>query len=59
LTVDAIPCPACGAATTPIADLREGAVEQAIDQGARVDIVSGAAADLLMARGGLGARTRH
>lgn len=59
LTVDVIPCPACGAATTPIADLREGAVEQAVDQGARVDIVSGAAADLLMARGGLGARTRH
>jgi peptide subunit release factor 1 (eRF1) len=52
------PCPACGAATDPVLDLGERAVGQALEHGARVEVVSGEAAALLLAHGGLGGRTR-
>jgi len=53
------PCPACGAATTGLGDLRERVVERALEQGARVETVSGDAASLLTLHGGLGALTRY
>lgn len=52
------PCSRCGAATQAVADLRERAVAVAIDSGARVEVVSGEASDLLALHGGIGARTR-
>jgi peptide chain release factor subunit 1 len=58
LTTGGGPCPSCGGSTEPAADLREQAVEQAINQRARIEIVSGEAAAALMAHGGLGARVR-
>jgi peptide subunit release factor 1 (eRF1) len=42
-----------------IGDLGERAVERALDQGAKVEVVSGEAAETLNARGGLGAWTRY
>jgi peptide subunit release factor 1 (eRF1) len=51
-------CPACGAALVPLASLREAMIRQALAQGARVTTVAGPAADLLRARGGVGAWTR-
>jgi hypothetical protein len=52
------PCPSCDAPLRPVANLGERAVEQALSHGARVEIVSGDADALLLARGGLGAWIR-
>jgi peptide subunit release factor 1 (eRF1) len=52
-------CPTCGGATEPVSDVEEMAISMAVDQGARLEIVSGEAADLLLAIGGFGARTRY
>jgi peptide subunit release factor 1 (eRF1) len=52
------PCPVCGAAIDPVLDLGERAVAQALEQGARVEVVSGEAAALLLAHGGIGGLTR-
>jgi peptide subunit release factor 1 (eRF1) len=51
-------CPACGAATVAVAQLREPLVRQALAQDARIEIVSGAAAARLHEQGGIGAWTR-
>jgi peptide subunit release factor 1 (eRF1) len=52
------PCPTCGAATRPVADLAEAALAVAHAQGARIELVSGEAAARLMQVNGLGAWTR-
>jgi peptide subunit release factor 1 (eRF1) len=52
-------CPACGEMTRPVSDLRERLLARALDQGAKIEIVSGEAAALLMVYNGLGARTRY
>jgi len=52
------PCLACGSAVDPLADLDERATDRALAQGARVEVVSGDAADRLRAAGGLGAWVR-
>jgi hypothetical protein len=52
------PCPTCGAATRPLADLAGAALARARAQGARVELVSGEAAARLMRYNGLGAWTR-
>lgn len=59
LTLQTGSCPACGAALNPISSIRERAVASALAQGARVDIVAGDAADLLMSNGGMAAWTRY
>ena len=59
LTARSERCPSCGGTIKPINDLREHAVELAVAQGARLEFVEGIASELLIARGGLGARTRH
>ncbi len=58
LSATAARCPACGGRTAPVADLPERAVQQALAQGARVEVVSGEAADRLLRVGGLAAWTR-
>ncbi len=51
-------CPACGdSEMTPI-QLRERMIDQAVAQGARIEIVSGPAAAALAEHGGVGAYTR-
>jgi hypothetical protein len=40
-------------------DLPDRAVQRALEQGARVEMVGGEADALLMASGGMGARTRY
>ena len=52
------PCPRCGAAPGVVADMRELAIRAALNQDARVDIVTGEAAALLASHGGIAARTR-
>lgn len=52
-------CPACDAALTRVDDLRERAIEHALSQGAKVEVVAGAAAERLLAHGGLAAWTRY
>jgi len=52
-------CPACGAPTEPVADLREQIVRRAIEQGAGVEIVRGQAAASLAQQGGIAAWTRY
>jgi peptide subunit release factor 1 (eRF1) len=52
-------CPACGAQPEPLPDLRERLVERALEQAARIELVSGEAEALLMAHDGLGAWTRY
>lgn len=52
-------CPVCGDPVTAVADLRERAVERALDQDAHIEMVSGPAAELLRTVGGLGAWTRY
>lgn len=52
-------CPACGEATVVLLDLRERIVERALEEGARVEIVSGEAATALASHEGLGAWTRY
>jgi hypothetical protein len=52
-------CPTCGAQTQAVTDLRERLVDRALEQGARVKMVSGEAAARLMAYDGIGAWTRY
>jgi peptide subunit release factor 1 (eRF1) len=52
-------CPVCGAQPEPLPDLRERLVERALEQAARVELVSGEADALLMTHDGLGAWTRY
>jgi peptide subunit release factor 1 (eRF1) len=59
LTAGPGPCPSCGVPTEPVPDLGESVIQRALDQGARVEIVSGDAAARLLTRGGLGAWTRY
>jgi peptide subunit release factor 1 (eRF1) len=59
LVAGAGPCPTCGSAVVPpLIDLDERAAERALAQGARVEVVSGEAADRLRGVGGLGAWLR-
>jgi hypothetical protein len=51
-------CPACGGVTQPSASLHEAIVEQSLNQGAKIETVSGAAAARLEEYGGVGAWTR-
>lgn len=51
-------CPACGGELITINDLGNRAVEQAIQEGARIELVTGEAAALLDEMGGLAAWTR-
>lgn len=53
------PCPNCGVPTNPFGNVAERAADQAVAQGARVDVVAGEAASLLMTQGGIGAWTRY
>lgn len=53
------PCPICGAVPLPVESLGERIIDQALAQGAQVDIVTGPAARTLMLHGGLGAWTRY
>ena len=52
-------CPVCGAELVRLPDLRERLVDRALEQAARVEIISGEAAGMLMDFGGLGAWTRY
>jgi hypothetical protein len=52
-------CPVCTTPTRRLGDLREYVVQRALDQGARIETVSGNAAALLSAYDGLGAWTRY
>lgn len=53
------PCPLCGTAITPVADLRERVLQSAAEQGATIEMVAGEAARLLMLHNGIGAWTRY
>jgi hypothetical protein len=53
------PCPHCGGQPEPLVDLRERLVDRALDQGARVETVSGDAGSRLMVHDGLGAWARY
>jgi hypothetical protein len=53
------PCPECTGQTEPVADIAEVAIERAADQGARIEFVSGAAAQKLLTAGGIAGWTRH
>jgi hypothetical protein len=52
-------CPVCNAPTRQLGDLREYIVQRAVEQGARIETVSGDAAALLLAHDGVGAWTRY
>lgn len=52
-------CPVCDVPPELLPDLRERVVDRALEQGARIEIVSGEAAARLMDHGGLGAWTRY
>jgi hypothetical protein len=52
-------CPVCTTPTRRLGDLREYVAQRALDQGARIETVSGNAAALLSAYDGLGAWTRY
>ncbi len=52
-------CPTCGAPTQAVPDLRERLIRRALDQGAKLEFVSGDAATLLATHGGIGAWTRY
>ena len=52
-------CPICNAPTSQLGDLREYVVQRAVEQGARIETVSGDAAALLSVYDGLGAWTRY
>jgi hypothetical protein len=52
-------CPRCDAPPVMIRDLRERIIERALEQGARVEVVSGEAGALLCAHGLIGAWTRY
>jgi peptide subunit release factor 1 (eRF1) len=51
-------CPRCGAATRPVAELRERAARLTIEKEGRVEFLAGEAASLLAPYGEIGARTR-
>jgi peptide subunit release factor 1 (eRF1) len=51
-------CPTCATPAQPLENLREALVRQALDQGARIETVSGNAAVRLGEHGGIGAWTR-
>jgi peptide subunit release factor 1 (eRF1) len=55
---DREPCPTCATPTQPMENLREALIRQALDQGARIEMVSGKAAERLGEHGGIGAWTR-
>jgi peptide chain release factor subunit 1 len=59
VTTEGATCSLCGGPTTAVVDLRERVVERALDKGAIVESVSGDAAVVLMAQGGMGAWTRY
>lgn len=59
LSAVAGPCPSCRGPMDTVVDLRERVIQRALAQGARVEVVSGDAAALLLTRGGLGAWTRY
>jgi peptide subunit release factor 1 (eRF1) len=59
VTTEGATCSLCGGPTTPVVDLRERVVERALDKGAIIESVSGDAAVVLMAQGGMGAWTRY
>jgi peptide subunit release factor 1 (eRF1) len=52
-------CPACGTEVQALPALAERAVERALEQAARVELVRGPAAAMLLAHGGMGAWTRY
>jgi peptide subunit release factor 1 (eRF1) len=52
-------CPRCETPLIMVRDLRERIAERALDQKARVEMVSGEAGARLLARGGIGAWTRY
>ena len=52
-------CPTCDSPTEAIPNLRERLIERALDQGAKLEFVSGVAAVLLAGHGGIGASTRY
>jgi len=52
-------CPICNAPTSQLGDLREYVVQRAVEQGARIETVSGDAAALLSVYDGLGVWTRY
>jgi peptide chain release factor subunit 1 len=52
-------CPVCGTELVQLPDLRERLVDRALEQAAKVEIISGEAARMLMDRGGLGAWLRY
>jgi peptide subunit release factor 1 (eRF1) len=52
-------CPICNTPATRLGDLREYVVQRAVEQGARIETVSGDAAALLSVYDGLGAWTRY
>jgi hypothetical protein len=53
------PCPHCGGQPVPVPDLRERLVDRALEQGGRIETVSGDAGVLLMVHDGIGARVRY
>ncbi len=53
------PCPVCTGAVEPVQDAVETAIELAVGQGARIEIVNGAAGARLLTAGGFGAWTRR
>ncbi|MGE3598052.1 MAG: hypothetical protein AB7N70_21115 [Dehalococcoidia bacterium] len=53
------PCPHCGGQPAAVPDLREHVVDRALDQGARIETVSGDAGVRLMVHDGIGARVRY
>ena len=52
-------CPSCGEGVMTPGELRERMIDNAVAQGARIEIVSGEAATLLEEHGGVGAYTRY
>jgi peptide chain release factor subunit 1 len=58
LVTDDSRCPECGGATARVSNLREEIVQQALAQGAKQEMVCGAAAARLLEHGGVGAWTR-
>jgi peptide subunit release factor 1 (eRF1) len=52
-------CPVCGVPLEPVSEMRERLIDNALEQAARVELVSGEAADLLEQHDGIGAWTRY
>jgi peptide subunit release factor 1 (eRF1) len=53
------PCPTCGQPVVPLPNLQERLLQRAHETGCRVELVAGAAAELLAVHGGLGAWVRY